>query len=213
MPAETDAVRRPGRPRDARAGETILIAAAEVLGEGGPQGFTVDAVAARAGVGKATIYRRWPTRGGLMLDAAARVGLELTEVDTGDVRDDLVQHLTGLADKMANTPSGRLLLAIIAEAVGNPEMNQQLRAFTVERRTVARHTVERGIARGQLPGDLDPDELLDLLGGPIFWRLLTGGMVADPTFITWTVDTVLAGVRARCLPSPGHPDPARNHGN
>jgi AcrR family transcriptional regulator len=199
-PAEPHAVRRPGRPRDARAGEAILVAAAEVLGEGGPQGFTVEAVAARAGVGKATIYRRWPTRGELMLDAASRVGLEVTPVDTGNVRDDLVQHLVALADKMAGTPSGRLLVAIIAEAVANPEMNQQLRAFTMARRQVARAAVVRGMERGQLPPDIDPDDVLDLLGGPIFWRLLTGGMVADAAFITWMVDTVLAGVRAGVAP-------------
>ena len=214
-PAEPHAARRPGRPRDARAGEAILVAAAEVLGEGGPQGFTVEAVAARAGVGKATIYRRWPTRGELMLDAAGLVGLETTAIDTGDVRDDLVQHLTALADKMAHTPSGKLLLAIIAEAVANPEMNQQLRAFTIDRRKVARASVVRGIERGQLPADLDPEELLDLLGGPIFWRLLIGGMVADPAFITWTVDTVLAGVRARGLPSqaPDGPGPPQALGS
>lgn len=185
--------RRPGRPRDARADEAILDAAAGVLAAGGPQGFTVDAVAAAAGVGKATIYRRWPTRADLVLATAGRLAFDLPPPAAGNLRDDLVSHLTHLADKMANTPSGRLLVAIIGEAAVNEEMRSRMRDFIRQRRALALGLLRDAQARGELPAEADVDDMLDLLGAPIFLRLLTGGPVADPAFIAWTVDTVLAG--------------------
>ena len=135
--AAGEGARRRGRPRDVRADEVILDAAAGVLAAVGAQGFTVDAVAVAAGVGKATIYRRWPTRADLVLAAAGRIGLELEPPETGNLRDDLVIHLTHLADKLANTPSGRLLIAIIGEAAVNEEMRTRLRAFVHQRRALA----------------------------------------------------------------------------
>jgi AcrR family transcriptional regulator len=189
--------RRVGRPRDARADEAILDAAVGVLAAGGPQRFTVDAVAAAAGVGKATIYRRWPTRADLVLATAGRLDFDLPPPDTGNLRDDLVHHLAHLADKLANTPSGRLFVAIIGEAAVNEEMRSRMRAFTRERRAFALGLIGDAQARGELPAELEVDEMLDLLGAPIFLRLLTGGPVADPGFIAWTVDTVLTGVGYR----------------
>lgn len=189
--------RRLGRPRDARADEAILDAAVGVLAAGGPQRFTVDAVAAAAGVGKATIYRRWPTRADLVLATAGRLEFDLPPPETGNLRDDLVGHLTHLADKLANTASGRLFVAIIGEAAVNDEMRSRMQAFTRERRAFARGLIGDAQAGGELPTDVDVDQMLDLLGAPIFLRLLTGGPVADPAFIAWTVDTVLAGVGYR----------------
>jgi AcrR family transcriptional regulator len=198
--------RRPGRPRDARADEVILAAAAEVLATGGPQRFTVDAVAAAAGVGKATIYRRWPTRADLLLAAVSLVGLEVPAPDTGNLRDDLVGLLVRLADEMANTPSGRLFLAVVGEAAVNEGMRSRLRAFVRERRQAAIAAIARAVARGELPDAIDPEELLDLLGAPIIVRLMTGGRVTDERFIAWTVDTVLTGVgyrpAGRTVPTP-----------
>jgi AcrR family transcriptional regulator len=193
--------RRRGRPRDVRADEVILAAAAGVLAAGGPQGFTVDAVAAAAGVGKATIYRRWPTRADLVLATAGRLAFDLPPPEGGNLRDDLVSHLTQLADKMANTPSGRLLVAIIGEAAVNEEMRSRMRDFIRQRRALALGLLRDAQARRELPADVDIDEMLDLLGAPIFLRLLTGGPVADPAFVAWTVDTVLTG--AGYQPEPG----------
>ena len=94
------AERRPGRPRDIRADAAIRQAAIEVLADKGPGGFTVDEVAARAGCGKATIYRRWPSRANLLLDTAHSMGLEPEPVDTGSVRGDLALLITQLAGKL-----------------------------------------------------------------------------------------------------------------
>jgi AcrR family transcriptional regulator len=188
--------RRPGRPRDARAGEVIAEAAAAVLADVGPQGFTVEAVASAAGVGKATIYRRWPTRGALMLDAASRLHLEVRPVDTGSVREDLTTHLIDLATKLTTTPSGKLLASVLAEAFVNPDMRTRLRAFIIDRRSIAKRAVERGIARGELPAGTDPEVVLDVLGSPVFFRFLTGDDLVDPAVIAWTVDAVVSGANA-----------------
>lgn len=203
--AEAEPARRPGRPRDARADEVILDAAARVLAEGGPQRFTVDAVAAAAGVGKATIYRRWPTRADLVLAGASRLTLEMSPPHTGNLRDDLVTHLTALATKLTANPAGRLLVAIIGEAAVNEEMRSRLTAFIRARRSMALDLITRGIERGELPASIDPEELLDLLGAPIFMRLLTGGVVTDADFIAWTIDTVLTGVGYRPQPDDSPP--------
>jgi AcrR family transcriptional regulator len=183
-----------GRPRDAGAQAVILAAAAEVLGELGPAGFTVDAVAARAGCGKATIYRRWPSRAALMLEAVQRMGLDHTDIDSGSIRDDLVSLLVGLATKLTSTPAGRLFVAVVAEAAGNEAMRVFLRGFVEERQAAAAGLVQRAIDRGELPASVDPLQVVEMLGGPLFSRLLTRGEVPDRAFIEWTVDVVVAGL-------------------
>ena len=128
-----------------------MLASVEVLAEKGPAGFTVDAVAARAGCGKATIYRRWPSRANLLLDTAHRMGLEPALVDTGSLRDDLVQIMTQLGTKLRDTAAGRILPGVIAEAAVNPEMREVLGRFIRDRRSRP-----RGGAAGRGPGRAAP---------------------------------------------------------
>jgi AcrR family transcriptional regulator len=189
--------RRPGRPRDARADEVILGAAAEVLAEQGPGGFTVDAVAARAGCGKATIYRRWPSRSELMLETAELAAVEVPTPDTGSVREDLVILLGGLAGKMRDTSAGQLLPAVLAEAAVNPEMRESFAKFAHERRSRCYNVVVRGMERGELRADVDADVVTDLLAGTIFQRVLFHHLPIDDKLAERTVDTVLDGVRTR----------------
>jgi AcrR family transcriptional regulator len=201
MTAPDDAVhsiaeRRPGRPRDARADAAIRQAAIEVLADKGPGGFTVDEVAARAGCGKATIYRRWPSRANLLLDTAHSMGLEPERVDTGSVRDDLVRLITQLATKLRDTPAGRIMPGVIAEASVNPEMRQVLSAFVRDRRERPREVVERAIARGQLPADTDVELVLDMVGAVPFYRELVSGEPMDEADARRVVDVVLAAVGA-----------------
>lgn len=190
--------RRPGRPRDARADEAILDAAVEVLAEHGPSRFTIEAVAARAGVGKATIYRRWSSRGALLLDTAHhRMELGVEDPDTGRLADDLVISLTPLGDKLRGTPAGRVLPAVMSEAMVNPEMRELLTAFVGDRRRLPGVMVDRGIARGDLPAGTDRELLLDILGGTVFFRVLLGDQPVDETVVRELVETVLAGFQAR----------------
>jgi AcrR family transcriptional regulator len=206
-PAETAAVgasgeaptaaRRPGRPRDARADDAILDAAIKVLADQGPSRFTVDAVAARAGVGKATIYRRWPSRAALLLDTAHhRIGLQPEDPDSGSVADDMVAVLVDLGRKLRETHAGRVLPVVMSEAAVNPEMRTILAAFVADRRRLPTAIIERGVARGELPRDTDVDLLLDVLGGTVFFRVLLSDAPVDEPVVRRAVETVLAGFRA-----------------
>ena len=189
--------RRRGRPRDARADEAILAAAAAVLAELGPAGFTVDAVAARAGCGKATIYRRWPSRAHLMLETTQQAGVVHVDPDTGSVDEDLVVLLMTLAEKMTTTPVGRLMAATIAEAAVNDETRQVYAEFVAERRVVPRQVVQRGIDRGELRADADPELVVDIVSGPVFLRAFMTQGPLDEDVIRRIVTTVLDGVRTR----------------
>jgi AcrR family transcriptional regulator len=191
-PDEAIVERRPGRPRDARADEAIIQASVEVLADKGPAGFTVDEVAARAGCGKATIYRRWSSRASLLLETAHRMGLEPSVVDTGSVRDDLVALMTQFGTKLTDTPAGRILPGVIAEAAVNPEMRLVLSRFVHERRDRPRLALTRGVERGELPPDTDVELLLDVLGGSVFYRVLVSGEPGDEAFAKRLVDLVLA---------------------
>jgi AcrR family transcriptional regulator len=196
--------RRPGRPRDARADEVILEAAAKVLAECGPGGFTVDAVAGKAGVGKATIYRRWPSRSDLMLETAKQAGMGITDPDTGSVRDDMVHVLSMLAAKLTGSVAGRLMPALIAEASVNPEMSRTLAVFVDERRRMSASIVRRAVARGELPDDTDVDRVVDMGAGPIFYRTLVARHPLDRDEVADLVDAVLrsAGLDAERAANP-----------
>jgi AcrR family transcriptional regulator len=194
VPGEATVERRPGRPRDARADEAIIQASVEVLADKGPAGFTVDEVAARAGCGKATIYRRWSSRASLLLETAHRMGLEPAVVDTGSVRDDLVALMTQFGTKLTDTPAGRILPGVIAEAAVNPEMRLVLSRFVRERRDRPRLALARGVERGELPPDTDVELLLDVLGGSVFYRVLVSGEPGDEAFAKRLVDLVLSSL-------------------
>jgi AcrR family transcriptional regulator len=196
VPLPVDAPeRRPGRPRDARADTAIIEAAVAVLAERGPAGFTVDAVATLAGCGKATIYRRWPSRSQLLLDAFGRIGLEPEPADTGSVADDLVLIATNLATKLRNTPTGRILPAMVAEAAVNPEMRALMTEFIRDRRRAPAQAVRRGIERGELAADTDVDLVLDVTGGVTFFRELIIGTGVDEAYLHRVVEHALAGFR------------------
>jgi len=188
--------RRPGRPRDARADEAIMDAAVAVLADRGPAGFTVDEVASRAGCGKATVYRRWPSRAALLLDTAHRLGLEPPVVDTGSLRADLVEMLTALGHKMRATPAGRILPGVIAEASIEPGMRAVLATFIEDRRERPREILQRGVARGELPPDTDLEMMLDLLGGTVMYRELIAVHAVDDEFIERLVDRMLTAFGA-----------------
>lgn len=186
--------RGPGRPRDAHVDQVIVEAACDVLAAAGPSGFTIDAVAAHAGVGKATIYRRWPSKVELLLAVAQEAVFEIGDPDTGSLRTDLVVFLTQMGDKFRNTMAGRVLPAVLAEAAGNPEMRHLVAQFIAERRQLARGILSRGVERGELPDSADLDLLLDLVTGPMFVRVLLTQMPVDERVMERTVDLVLRGL-------------------
>jgi AcrR family transcriptional regulator len=185
--------RRPGRPRNPELDATILQATMELLCEAGFTGTTVEAVAERAGVGKATIYRRWATREDLLLAAGGEMGPCPGDPDCGNLRDDLIVLLGGLVSMMTETPVGALLPATVDEAARNPAMRTRLDAFVAERRAPVRTALRRAADRGELRAGVDHELLVDLMAGPVFTRLLLTGAALDDGVAECIVDLVLEG--------------------
>jgi AcrR family transcriptional regulator len=187
-----DPGRRPGRPRDARVDDAVLAAAMELLATCGLGGLTIDAVAARAGVGKAAIYRRWESKEALVLGAAQCLSEPIPDIDTGSLRTDLIELFGGLAAGLSGGGKAQVMPAVIAEAAVNPRMRVLLTAMVDERRTSGRAVLQRALERGELGADTDVEVMLDMLSGPIFYRTLVSGSGASDAVIETLVDKVLA---------------------
>jgi len=187
-----------GRPRSERARKAILEAASELLLARGLSEVSMDAVAERAGVSKATIYRWWPTKETLALDAlytewaAARPHPR----DTGSLRGDLLSMLRPWARLAGSRPYGRVVAALLTEAQTDPVFAAEYRQRFVEpRREQAREIFRRAIERGEIPADTKVEVALDLLYGPLYHRLLQGHAPLSDRFVLEVIDMVLDGVR------------------
>lgn len=169
--------KRTGRPRSPRADRVILEATLSQLAEAGLGGLSIDGVAARAGVGKGTIYRRWKTKSDLVV-AAMKVLVEeaIPAPDTGDTRRDLELLVRRAIRTIAGAHGGRILAHLAFEGRGDPRLEEALRGFWTARRARTFQVLARGVERGELPPDLDPGVTVDLLYGPVYSRLLA----ADP---------------------------------
>ena len=195
MSAEAPA-RRPGRPRSAQAHQAILAAALELAVEGGLAGMTMEKVAARAGAGKATIYRRWDTKHALMADALRSIAADIQAPDTGSLRGDFL-GLTAQALGANARGALRLMPRLMSEAAEDPELFAVCRAVLVDpRRAQLRAVLRRGVERGELRADADLDLAIDGLIGPIIYRvLITGGDPAELRGLAARVfDQVMAGL-------------------
>lgn len=181
-----------GRPRSAEADEAILRAALELCAQDGFDGATVEAVAARAGVGKATVYRRYPNRVGLAVAAATHVCSRLVDdVDTGSVREDL-RLIAHSVVRMIDVELTRVILAeIAATAARNAEVREAQQQFVATRRAVTARAIARGIARGELRPDTDRDVLGDFVIAGIFHRGVTLGEPVDDRYADRLVDAAM----------------------
>jgi AcrR family transcriptional regulator len=176
------------------------------LAEDGLAGMSIEQVAARAGVGKATIYRRWPSRGALALDAfMAEFSQLLSPPNTGSVRGDLVSALRTWSRAVTQTRAGRMLAGLLAEAQRDENLAAAWRERVFEPlRRQHRAIVREAVARGELPGGTDADLVLDLLFGAAYHRLLHGHLKLTDRFARQAVDIVLDGLGgARPAGSPG----------
>jgi AcrR family transcriptional regulator len=188
-----------GRPRSERARQAILAAAAELLLAQGLAAVSMDAVASRAGVSKATIYRWWPTKETLALDALYTqwAAAQPPDVDTGSLRGDLLALLGPWARLASSGPYGRVIAALLTEAQTDPAFAAEYRQRVVQpRRDHARAVLARAIQRGEIPGDTRVEVAIDLLYGPLYHRLLHGHATLDDRFVADTVDMALSGIYA-----------------
>jgi AcrR family transcriptional regulator len=192
------AERRPGRPRSAAAHRAILDAVLALLAEEGFGRLSIEGVAARAGVGKATVYRRWSSKVPLVIEALdTRAAERLSVPDTGTVRGDLTEFLLQLVRAMVG-PEGRVVAPLLEAMSRSPELADAFRRDLISPwRQIANDIVRRGIARGELRPDLHFDVALDAPVGIIFHRLLITGEPLDEALVGRLVDQVLEGIGAR----------------
>ena len=188
-----------GRPRSPEADRAIMAAALDLLASRGLAAMSIEEVAARAGVGKATIYRRWPSKGLLALDAfVASFQAEQPLPDTGTLRGDLVAALTGWVRAVTQTPIGPMLTGLIAEAQNDPGLRAAWRERVLEPlRSQHRIMLDRAIARGELPATVDQEVVLDLFFGAAQHRLLLGHLPLTDDFTRSLVDVILYGATGR----------------
>ena len=176
--------KRRGRPRSSRTEKAILKAAGEIVLESGLDDLTIEDVAERAGVGKASIYRRWPSKGALAFDAVVD-GILATQPtpDTGTLEGDLTRVAESWV-RLANLPrGGRTVAHFIAEVQSDPDLAVAWRERFVDRiRTARRPIIERAIARGEIRAGSDPELIMDVLFGPLYHRYLNRHLPLDQSF-------------------------------
>ncbi|MBB5913767.1 AcrR family transcriptional regulator [Nocardia transvalensis] len=181
------------RTRDARIDDAILAAAVDLLGEVGYQRLTMGSVATRAGVHRPAVYRRWPSKRHLVVEAVARdLGLTPTP-DTGDLRDDLVSGMSTLVRALSGTALGRALPALVADLASDPELAADFRRRVFEpRRETTAAALRSAMARGEVDSGIDMDFVLDALAAPLYYRVLFGHLPLTDHLAEQSVDTVLA---------------------
>jgi len=183
-----------GRPRSEEAHRAILEATLELLVEVGFSALTVEGVATRAGVGKATIYRRWPSKLPLVIEAFGLLpGLE--DVDTGNLVDDLNRMLRSYLQLFNQTALATVLPSLAGERAHNPALSEVFDPVIKARRRPLVRALERAVERGELRDDLDLEMAADLIVGPIAVRLFFTGRGVTPRMVGPMVEMALRGLR------------------
>ncbi|MGZ4331748.1 MAG: TetR/AcrR family transcriptional regulator [Solirubrobacteraceae bacterium] len=194
MSSEPSPTRAIGRPRDAGAARAILTATLQLMAERGVRDVRMDDVAERAGVGKATIYRRYRSKDALVSDAIATLVSEIAIPDTGSTRADLLALMRQAVELYSAPLAARLMPAVLEETRRNPELATTVRdEFLAGRRAALGLVLKRGVRRGDLRRGLDLELALDVLGGALFYRLLVTGGPIDERLAEGVVELIMAG--------------------
>jgi AcrR family transcriptional regulator len=183
---------RRGRPRLQSTDQAIFAAAAELIGERGYDGFSMAAVADRAGVAKTTVYRRWPTRSHLVLETMTSV-MRVSLIDSGDLRADLVSFARTLAAGLRAPGTRRLVAEVSLASAQQPELADAFQRLFTQRRGTALTTLHRAQAAGELRAGVDPELLIDQLSGALHYRMMLGGDGPTDVYAERLVDAILEG--------------------
>jgi AcrR family transcriptional regulator len=203
-------VSRPGRPRSEEAHRAILTAAVALVREVGFDAVTMDAIAARAGVGKATVYRRWSAKEELVAEAIAAIVRGVPVPDTGRIAGDVLALMRVALAMYADRATGPLLSGLVAAMARSAPIAAAVRAgFVASWRDAVRQVLARGAARGDLRTPVDTELALDLLFGPLFHRYLLTGAPLDERLARAVVDVTLRGLGATDTRAP-RPRPRGN---
>jgi AcrR family transcriptional regulator len=186
----TDTVSR--QDRRARTDKAILDATRELLAERGVRELTVEAVAARSGVAKTTIYRRWRSKDELALAVLIDMVEQVVATpDLGDTRQELITFVDAAVKILGSTLMGRVMQGLVSELGANPELARAFRARVVAMRLAeVRRVLDRGIERGDIRPDVDSELAHELLFGPVYYRLLLSGAPLDKGLAARVVDAV-----------------------
>lgn len=191
------AQQQPHCSRAERVRTSTLGATLELLAERGFAGLTVEGIAARAGVSKATIYRHWPTLPQLVLDAVTSCLERVDPPDTGSLRRDLVEVLRRLVRTLTSSTVGSVLPALVDGSERNPELADLHRQLSAHRRETMNGVLRRGIERGDVRPDLDVELTAELLAGPVFYRRLVARSPLPRDLPEQLVDALLPVIENR----------------
>ncbi|WP_326595174.1 TetR/AcrR family transcriptional regulator [Streptomyces sp. NBC_01803] len=184
-----------GRPRSAKAESAILRATVSLLGESGFQGLTMDQVARRAGVGRATVYRRWKSKEEMIISALDTLMADFDVAETGDLRHDLLAMTRWLRDGLLNAPEGRLLPHLAVQAIRDPDFpSSHMDTWVCPWRDAAEAVLVRGRHAGEVREDVNLTGVVDMLAGVVILRLFLGqGRPLLDDQIMEMIDIVLDG--------------------
>lgn len=190
--------KKKGRPRNAATEKAILAASYDMLLETGFGAITVEKIAERAKVSKATIYKWWPNKAAVVMDSFLSAAMSRLPVpDTGSVVNDIIIQVSNLA-KFLTSREGRVINELIAEGQCDSKLAEEYRTrYFNPRRLDSRHILERGVQRGELKKDLDIELCIDLIYGPVFYRLLITGEQLDQPFIEALIHYAFEGIKPR----------------
>jgi AcrR family transcriptional regulator len=189
---------RRGRPRSRSTEKAILKAASEIVAFSGLADLTIEGVAERAGVGKASIYRRWPSKGALAFDAVLEAILATQRTpDTGSLEGDLIEVAENWVRGSNNPRGGRTVAHLIGELQSDPELAAVWPERFVHRlRGKRMPIIEHAVARGEIPPASDRDVIMDLLYGPLYHRYLNRHLPLDAPFARAVGRMVAAAAKA-----------------
>jgi AcrR family transcriptional regulator len=203
MTTISDGIRKPGRPRSAQADQAILQATLEELTDVGYDALSIEAVAQRAGVGKTTIYRRWPSKDELVIAAVQTIRVHVPIPNTGNLRDDLLSLVRGALEIGITYPRiQKLFTRTLSEVKSNPEVFQVIVDRLIRPRIQGFiELVERAKARGEVRQDLNTFLVLSIVTGPIVYEWVLGAIINDfaatPDLADQMVDMILHGIAAQ----------------
>ncbi|HET8776144.1 MAG TPA: TetR/AcrR family transcriptional regulator [Candidatus Limnocylindria bacterium] len=184
-----------GRPRTEGTDAAVLAAAMQLLAERGYDGLTMEGVAARAGVAKTTVYRRWPSRAELVLEVANQIAAPVRLTPTGDLRRDLVSALRDIIGVLDAPIARRIIPRILADARESDELTAVLTAFWTNRRGRLRELLAAGVEAGEIRPDLDLEVAADALYGPVWYRYLVTRAPLTASAAEAIVDRAMEGMR------------------
>ena len=193
----------PSPSRSERVRQLVLDTTAELVAEVGVERTSIDEIASRSGVAKTTIYRHFPSKQVLVVEAVHACTYIPVVTDTGSLRDDLISCFSGMTRASYEGRLGDMMLSLMDAAQRDPELGRLVRAQSEQRRRFATSVIERAVERGDLPSDVDVDLLVTMLSGPLVYTKLVRRQRVTEELVATVVDSVLACYRTPVSPDAG----------